>query len=157
MEEEEDDGNIINYILDKLNNKIFKCYHLLLSLDNLIKNPAFYAISGIFLIVITCSMIFIFTGISNIRISLFKEVPDDLKIKKLTIEHYKRLQKDNDNKLKEKNDNKSSPLKNKKKTFINKNYDKINYNIEINKNIGIEKMKKPNNKLSTQKEKKKFC
>ena len=114
--EEEDDGNIINYILDKLNYKIFKCYHLLLSLDNLIKNPAFYAISAIFIIVFICSLIFLFCGISNIRISMFKELPNDLKIKQLTIEHYKKLKEDNAIKQKDNDDNKSfPPKKNKKK------------------------------------------
>ena len=91
--EENEDTNIANYILDNLNYKIFKCYHLLLNFDNLIKNPAFYGILGIFVIVIFCTFLFIFSGIPKIRINMYKELPTEAKIRKLIIENMKKFKK----------------------------------------------------------------
>jgi hypothetical protein len=91
--EENEDTNIANYILDNLNYKIFKCYHLLLTFDNLIKNPAFYGILGIFVIVIFCTFLFIFSGIPKIRINMYKELPTEAKVRKLIIENMKKFKK----------------------------------------------------------------
>ena len=152
--EEEDDGNIVNYILDNLNYKIFKCYHLLSSLEHIIKNPAFYVILAIFITVITCSMIFIFNGILNIRISMFKEIPNDLKIRKLTIEHYQKL-KENKNNISSppKKPKKEVDIKQKKK---NNKMSKFNPDHKSNLNkiqkVELKKMQKPNKRKGAKKD-----
>ena len=93
----ETSDEIIDYFLDKINYKIFNCYHLLLSFDNLIKNPPFYVIIIIFIISIIYTVIFLFVGISNIRIYMHKEIPTKLKLRELIIEHLKEMKKKNKN------------------------------------------------------------
>ena len=78
---------IIEYILDNLNYKIFKCYYLILSIDNLVNNPSFYIVLIIFIISLICSISFYFIGISNIRVLMYKELPTDLKLRQLIIKH----------------------------------------------------------------------
>jgi hypothetical protein len=135
--EEKEDPNIINYILDNLNYKIFKCYQLF-TFDNLINNPAFYGILAIFVIVMFCTFLFIFSGISKIRINMFKVLPTEAKVRKLIIENMKKFKKEEESeppkKQKKKEDNDNIPeimqirnlknLKSLKKKIIKK--DKFN-------------------------------
>ena len=94
---EETSEKVIDYILDNINYKIFKCYHLILSLDNLIKNPAFYIIIVIFIVTTTCTFVFLYAGISNIRINMYKELPTKLKLRELVIKHLKEMKKNKNN------------------------------------------------------------
>ena len=96
---EETSEKVIDYILDNINYKIFKCYHLILSLDNLIKNPAFYIIIVIFIVTTTCTFVFLYAGISNIRINMYKELPTKLKLRELVIKHLKEMKKNKNNNI----------------------------------------------------------
>ena len=87
---DENDDNFLNYFLDNINYKVFICYHLLLSSDNLIINPAFYTILLIFIITIFISIKFLLTGFSKLRIMMYKELPTDEKVRKLI---YKQIKK----------------------------------------------------------------
>jgi hypothetical protein len=91
---DEEDANIIDYLLDNLNYKIFKCVNLF-NIDNLIANPAFYGSLAIGIAVIISSITFIISGIPNIRISMYKKIPTEIKVKKLILEHEKMLNKNN--------------------------------------------------------------
>ena len=146
--EEEEDGNFLDYILDNLNYKIIKCYHLLLSFDNFIKNPAFYAFLVIFIIIMICSFKFIIVRIQNIRISMFKEIPTKENIRKLTMKEltkikenlkqfYMKEDKFNPPKNRMKNNNNSyknieiQKIKSKTHIIKNKNNDDISKNESI--------------------------
>ena len=97
--EEEDDNNFFSYILDNLNYKIFKCYHLLLSINNLITNPAFYTIIIIFIITMFFSLKFIFTGFKKLKKIREEELPTKSKIRKLIIQYLNKIKKKNNTKL----------------------------------------------------------
>ena len=77
MEPEED---VTNYILDNINYRIIKCYYLLLDFNNLVKNPAFYVMSLIFVTVLFCSFKFMFFGIRKIRINMYSELPTEARV-----------------------------------------------------------------------------
>ena len=92
--EEEDDNNFFSYILDNLNYKIFKCYHLLLSIDNLITNPAFYIILIIFIITLFFSLKYIFTGFTKLKKIKEKEFPTESKLTKLAMQYLNKIKND---------------------------------------------------------------
>ena len=78
--DEEESNNFINYFLDNINYKIFTCYKLLLSFNNLKGNIAFYLLLSVFIIISFFNFKFLICGITNIRISLYKEIPTKEKI-----------------------------------------------------------------------------
>ena len=55
---EKDNGNYISYLLDNINYKIFKCYHLLTVFDNLKYNYSFYVIAGVFLVLLIIDILY---------------------------------------------------------------------------------------------------
>ena len=130
--EEEDDGNFITYFIDKINYKLFKCYELFLNFNNLINNVAFYTILSIFVLAILLSFTFLFCGIQNIRITMYKEIPTAEKVKEMVIKELKKRKngdfetklnpsKKNLNKVKVKKNLKTSPASsNNAKTYKNK-------------------------------------
>ena len=91
---QESEDNFITYFLDNINYKIFKCYHLLLSFDNLITNPAFYTIIIVLVINMFFKIKFCYCGIANLRIVMYKEIPTEKKLKELI----KKKLKENKNK-----------------------------------------------------------
>ena len=93
--DEEDDNNYISYFLDNINYKIFKCYPLLLSFDNLIKNPSFYIILIFTSIIMFFSFKFLFIGVAKLRILMYKELPTEHKVRCLIIEHLKKIKFNN--------------------------------------------------------------
>ena len=167
----ESEGNFFDYILDNFNYKIFKCFNLFFNYKNLIKNPAFYIIISIFITVMTCSLVFIFSGLSKIRIFMFKQLPTEPKIRNEIIQHLKKIKeinkknkinisnKNNPPKKQKSNDDNKENIykkkKNKNKLINNKNIDiifiynktDINHNIEkINNKKGNINKKKKNKK-----------
>ena len=123
---DEDDGNFIDYALDNLNYKIFKCYHLLSSFNNLIKNPYFYTTLSILAIIIILSLKYIIFKIEYIRIKIFKEMPTKKKLLQLIKEQISKNKKNNINIIKK--DEFNPP----KKTFENNNYGNIKNKIKNN-------------------------
>ena len=69
---EEEDANFINYFLDNINYKIFKCYKLLV-LDNLKYNYASYIILSILFIILIINIFFSLNGIIYVRALMFRE------------------------------------------------------------------------------------
>ena len=57
-ENSEEDANFINYFLDNINYKIFKCYKLLIIFNNLKNNYESYAILSILFIILIITLIF---------------------------------------------------------------------------------------------------
>ena len=124
----EDDGNFLSYLLDNINYKIFKCYKLLSSFDNLRNNYAFYAILGVFLIIITLNLIFYFHSLPALKNKMIKAAPSNnkVKVKKGVKKELKRIRKSTMNTLK-------NPTKKKKSTKRKISRKKIEYlNIETN-------------------------
>ena len=72
------------------NYKIFKCYRLLNNFSNYLNNLAFYIILGCFAIILILCFIFLFYGISNIRIEMYKKIPSEHKVRGMIIEELKK-------------------------------------------------------------------
>ena len=87
---EEDNGNFITYFIDKINYKIFKCYKLLNNFSNYLNNLAFYIILGCFAIIIILCFAFLFYGMSNIRIEMYKNIPSEAKVRDMIIVELKK-------------------------------------------------------------------
>ena len=87
---EEDKDNFFNYLLDNINYKIFICYGLISSFNNLKNNISFYVILFIILINIIFNLVFYFYSISKLKRFLFRDVPTQEKIK---IDTLKKLMK----------------------------------------------------------------
>ena len=142
--EEEEESNFIDYILDNINYKIFKCYRLF-NIDNLISNPAFYGVLAISLIVMIFTLSFMITGIPNLRIRMYKDLPTDLKLRKLIKEQKKKMKNIN-NKSTE-----SAPPKNRKLKSKYQKADIISYSTQPSKNKKKEKIKaKKGNFINTE-------
>ena len=88
---EEDDGNFITFLLDNINYKIFKCYLLLSIFDNLKKNYAFYAILGLFLVIIIIDIIFLSYSIPKLKKSMIDNSPTNEKLREDIIKELKRI------------------------------------------------------------------
>ena len=73
---EEDNGNFMSYLLDKINYKINKCYKLLLSFDNLKNNISFYLFISLLFINLVFNLMYIFSVLPKIKIMLFKDLPN---------------------------------------------------------------------------------
>ena len=82
---QESQENFISYFLDNINYKIFKCYHLFCSFDNLILNPSFYTMIIALVIITFFAVRFFYCGIANIRVVMHKEIPTEKKLKELII------------------------------------------------------------------------
>ena len=82
---DEDSDKILDHVLDNLNYKILKCYHLLSSFNNLKKNPFFYIYIAILSIIILLNFKFIIFKIEYIRIKVFKEIPTKQKLTQLIL------------------------------------------------------------------------
>ena len=93
--DEEDDGNFINYFLDNINYKIFKCYYLILYYNNLFTNPPIYIFLIVLVLIIIFSFKFLFYGITRLRILMYKELPTELKLRKLLMKNLKRIHSNN--------------------------------------------------------------
>ena len=130
----EEDENFISYFLDNINYKIFKCYHLLLSFENLIHNPAFYIILIIFVILMFFSLKSIICGIENLRILMYKEMPTKIKVKQLMIKYLKKMKNKTRNKLESSKINTIYKKEQDKKAKINY---KRNKKYKSNKEISI--------------------
>jgi len=77
----EEETNFWNYILDNINYKIFKCYDLFLSFDNLKENIGFYFSIAIFITITLNNFIFYFCGIPRIIRLMYKSIPKEDKVK----------------------------------------------------------------------------
>ena len=97
---EEDNDNLVDYVLDNINYKIFKCYHLLSNFNNLKKNPYFYINLVISAIIIILYLKYIIFKINNIRIEVFKEIPTKQKLLQLIKEQISKIKKRNINIIK---------------------------------------------------------
>ena len=107
MEPEEE---VTNYILDNINYRIIKCYYLLLDFKNLVKNPAFYVLSLIFVAVLFCSFKFMFFGIRKIRINIYNELPTEANVNEEAKAQLKRM-KENIEQISVEKKRKSNPPK----------------------------------------------
>ena len=168
---DEDKSNLVDYILNNLNYKILKCYHLFSSFNNLKKNPYFYISIVILAIIIFLYLKNIVFKIKYIRINVFKEIPTKQKLMQLIKEqisknkncNIKIIKKDEFNKQKKiveenkENNIKSSIINNSSSTIcINlkdsnykgnkKNKKKINLKNNININFNVYKNVEHNNK-----------
>ncbi len=72
---QESKDTFIDYFLGNINYKIFKCYHLFFSSDNLFSNPASYKILIVLDIIMFFTIKFFYCGLSNLRIVMYKEIP----------------------------------------------------------------------------------
>ena len=92
--------NFINYLLDNINYKIFKCSYILLKTDmkNLISNVGFFLGSGVILFTLINSFIFFFSYLPKIRIKIFKFIPNNKKLKNKFCIIKRNLEKVNNNK-----------------------------------------------------------
>ena len=80
FEIEEDDNNFINYLLDKINYEIYKCYSLLYVFDNYRKKIAFYGLIFILLIYIILIIRFFAHRIFSIRKAIINNIKKSKKI-----------------------------------------------------------------------------
>ena len=150
----EEDGNFIDYFLDNVNYKIFKCYLLISIFDNLKNNYAFYTISGIFLVITIINIIFVNYTLPNLKILMINNTPTYKKLKEDTIKELKRI----------KNIITISPSNpNKKRTLIKQNNKKIDIVTKttitkktISKNVKKSKCKKKKKKKSKKNKDNKF-
>ena len=150
---DEDNNNLVDYILDNLNYKILKCYYLLSSFSNLKKNPYFYIYLAILAIVIFLYLKYIIFKIKYIRINVYKEIPTKQKLIQLIKEQISKNKRNKINIIKkdkfnppkkfiEKNSN--SNIKNDIKNDI-KNNEKYNSSSTICINIKDSKNKRSKN------------
>ena len=89
----EDDGNFISYLLDNINYKIFKCYKVINSFDNLKSNLAFYALLLVFLSIAILNLIFLLYSLPRIIKMMYRDAPTPAKVKRELILELKRLRK----------------------------------------------------------------
>ncbi len=89
----EDDVKFISYLLDKINYKIFQCYKVIISLDNLKDNLALYIILLAFFPVITLNLIFLFYSLPKLRKSMYNNAPTPDKVKNEVIRELKKQRK----------------------------------------------------------------
>ena len=158
---EENKENFLYYFLDNINYKILICYNLLLSFKNIIKNPAFYIIILIFVIITFFSIKFLINGFSKLRIIMNKEFPTDKKVRKLIFNNLKlfkynntiikdtilspedlSIKKNGKKKKKKQNEKRSESFilnNNNSLKNINKNFININENIYNKENNNVKK------------------
>ena len=140
---DEDDGNFLTYFLDKVNYNIFKCYQLLYSFDNLKNNFAFYAILGIFLVILVLNLIFGFYSLPKLKLLMFNKIPTEKNVRKEVIKELKKIRKSSRRILHNPNKKKKSlksKLKNDKIKIEIKRVVKRNLSSYIDfKNITIQK------------------
>ena len=91
----EDNNSLVDYVLDNLNYKILKCYHLLSSFNNLKHNPYFYTSLSILTIIILLYLKYIIFKIQYIRINVFKGIPTKQKLLQLIKEQISKNKKNN--------------------------------------------------------------
>ena len=77
----EDNGNFFTYFLDHVNYNVYKCFNLLFSFNNLKDNYAFYAVLGVFLLIIILNLIFVFYSLPTMKKSMLADMPTKQKIK----------------------------------------------------------------------------
>ena len=128
---EEDNGNYFSYFVDNINYKILKCYKLF-NLENLKNSFAFFVLCGVFGIILFLCILFLFFGLSNIRIQMHKNMPTDQKIRELIIAELKKRKEVNKRlNLSKKN------VKFKEGLVINKNKNNEIKNTKLIKNKNI--------------------
>ena len=93
FEIEEDDNNFINYLLDKINYEIYKCYSLLYVFDNYNKKIAFYVLIFILLTYIILIIRFFVHGLFCIRRTIINNIKKSKKL--LLSKSIKRLKSSN--------------------------------------------------------------
>ena len=79
---DDNNENFFNYLLDNINYKLFKCYKLLSTFDNLKKNNAFYGSIIIASVILVIDLIFYLYSVPKLKIKLLRET---LKVKKPNI------------------------------------------------------------------------
>ena len=118
----EDDGNFISYLLDKINYKIFQCYKVINSFDNLITNLAFYIILLVFFAITILNLIFFFYSLPKLRKIMYIDAPTPNKVRNEIMMELKRLRKLEENAplnpRKKKSKSMKSPKKIKKQIII---------------------------------------
>ena len=90
------------------------------------KNIAFYTILCIFTIILLLSFSFLFCGLQNIRIQMFKEIPTEEKVRDMIIKELKKIKDSNNNLL-------SNHLKRKKNKMNSINSFSTSKNIRLKK------------------------
>ena len=115
---EEDDDNFLSYFLDNINYKIFKCYKLLSTFNNLKNNFVFDVILVVFIIILILNLVFCFSSLPTLKKSMLDEMPTDESIKKEVIKELKRIRKSL-------NSNQNNPIKKNPKIKTKKNKNKI--------------------------------
>ena len=70
--------NFLSYLLDNVNYQIFECYKILFktNIKNLISNVAFFFGAGTLIFNFICYLIFSFSFLPNLRIKIFKLLPN---------------------------------------------------------------------------------
>ena len=90
---EEDDGNFLSYILDNINYKIFNCYNLISSFDNLKNNYAFYTILGVYFVFLCLNLIFYCYTLPSMKKEMIIEAPTPIKVRQKIIQELLRLRR----------------------------------------------------------------
>ena len=111
----EDDDNFISYLLDKVNYKIFKCYKVINSLDNLITNLAFYIILLVFFAITILNLIFFFYSLPKLIKIMYSDAPTPNKVRNEIMIELKRLRNLEENAPLNPRKKKSKPIKSHKK------------------------------------------
>ena len=119
----EDKGNFLLYLLDNINYKIFTCYELLLSFDNLKNNYAFYLMLADFITILILNLFYRYYSISKLKIKMIEEIPTKKKVKNEIIRELRKFRKNTTK-------NRIKVLKN------NKNNNKVKKTIFKKKKIG---------------------
>jgi len=128
----EDDGDFFDYLLDKINYKIFKCYKLVFNIQNLITNISFYIMISSLFIIIIINIKFYFCDLSKIKIlSVKNSIIDNINFTRVPKEKNKIKIKSKKNLL--------APIKKMNNKFIKKsdkkNVNKVDVNVKCIKNI----------------------
>ena len=129
FEKEEDNGNFVSYFLDNINYKIFKCYNLISSFENLKNNYAFYTILGVFTVILCLNFIIFYFSLNMMLKKMIMETPTSKKVREKIIQQLLRLKHNNENEI-------LNPLKKRKasnNTTLRKSLEK--YSISNNSNI----------------------
>ena len=117
FETEEDKENLKNYILDIINYKILNCSILFYDLNNYRHNKAVIICTSTIFVSFCLFFIFIFRGVKKIRALMYNEIPTNIKIKQLIIQHRNSIKFNNYNKIK---DYSGNPIKKKQKIMNSK-------------------------------------
>ena len=132
--EDNEENNVKNYVLDFINYKILNCSILFYDINNYRHNKSVMICTTHIFISFLLFFIFLFRGLSKIRIIMHNEIPTDQKIKQILIEYKERIRifnyKRMSNFCSNPNKRKSQSIKKNSKNWIKPKKSNISYTFE---------------------------